>query len=103
MLNEAQTLRPQNVSLTGQSLATLLALVGAEHLDAETLRSKMKLDDEGFNSLIRWLETEGLVEIVIKFREGTYHSVSLTGRGERLLLSLLEQMCELPEFHRTGP
>jgi len=85
--------------LTSQSLAALLALVGSKRIDVDTLRSRMKLTNYGFGALLSWLQREYLVDVVSNLEgERVRERVELTERGEQVLLELLQNMCELPEF-----
>jgi len=88
------------VSLTGQSLSALLALAGAQRLGVDELRTRMRLSSRGFGTLLSWLQREYLVDVVSRL-DGyeVRETVVLTDKGEKLLLGLLEQMCELPELH----
>ncbi len=86
--------------LSGQSLVALLALVGTKRMDLETLRGRTRLSSPAFGQLLGWLQREYLVDVVStldgrRLDEG----VELTERGESVLLSMLEQTCELPELH----
>ncbi|HZW84850.1 MAG TPA: hypothetical protein VFE91_02975 [Nitrososphaerales archaeon] len=104
-MQETQTIDPSansppGVFLTSQSLSALLALAGARKLGVEELRKRMKLSSPGFGTLLSWLHHEYLVDLVSTL-EGyqVRQTVVLTDEGERVLVALLEQMCELPEFH----
>jgi hypothetical protein len=82
-----------------QSLAALLALVGAKRMDVETLRSRTKLAPFAFVSLLNWLQQEYLVEVITSQEgERVFQKVALTEWGETILVSLLERTCELPEM-----
>ena len=85
--------------LTAKSLSALLALAGSKTRGIEELRRKMKLTREGFAVLLALLQREYLVDVVSRL-DGYQVKVTvvLTDRGERVLLGLLEQMCELPEL-----
>jgi hypothetical protein len=86
--------------LTSQSFAALLALTGSRKMDIEGLRSRMKMTNDGFESLIYWLQREYFVDIVSTLEGDEIREVvELTTRGETVLVALLEQMCELPELH----
>lgn len=88
------------ISMTSEGLAALLALAGSRRLGAEELRRRMKLPSQGFGSLLSWLQREYLVDLVSSLEDRRVSSsIVLTDRGERVLLGLLENMCELPEFH----
>ena len=85
--------------MSAQGLAALLALAGSRQLDVAALRTRMRLDESGFNSMLDWLQREYLVDIVCRPGGGqAKETVELTDRGEAVLLGLLERMCELPEF-----
>ena len=103
MMQDARTMAPGLVSYGGmsaQGLAALLALAGSRQLDVATLRRRMKLDEQGFASMLDWLQREYLVDVVCRPEGGqAKETVELTDRGESVLLGLLERMCELPEFH----
>ena len=86
--------------LSGQSLVTLLALVGARRLNVEALRERTKLNPSAFGSLLGWLQREYLVDVVSAL-DGDHveEKVELTEQGEAVLVSMLEKTCELPELH----
>jgi hypothetical protein len=84
--------------LPGQSLAALLALVGAKRMDVETLRTRTKLAPFSFVGLLNWLEQEHLVDVMTSLEgELVFEKVGLTEKGKTILVSLLERTCELPE------
>jgi DNA-binding MarR family transcriptional regulator len=86
--------------LSGQSLVTLLALVGAKRMSVETLRRRINLTPQAFGSLLGWLQREYLVDIVSGLDGDQVEvKVELTERGESVLVSMLESTCELPELH----
>ena len=86
-------------ALPRQSLAALLALVGAKRMDVEALRTRTKLTALAFADLLDWLRRERLVDVVSSPRGGhLVEEVELTETGESTLISLLEMTCELPEF-----
>jgi len=85
--------------LSGQSLVTLLALVGTRRMDVESLRRRTKLTEHAFGSLLGWLQREYLVDIVSNLNGAEVEEkVELTEKGESVLVSMLETTCELPEF-----
>jgi len=85
--------------LSGQSLVTLLALVGTKRMDVETLREKTKLTHSAFGSLLGWLQREYLVDVVSTLNgDRVNEKVELTEKGEEALISMLEKTCELPEL-----
>jgi DNA-binding MarR family transcriptional regulator len=86
-------------NIPGQSLVTLLALVGTGRMDVEALRARTKLTPPAFGSLLRWLQREYLVDVVSS-PEGKAkgEEVVLTEKGEAALVSMLEETCELPEL-----
>ncbi len=86
--------------LSGQSLVALLALVGTKRMDLETLRRRTRISSPAFGRLLGWLQREYLVDVVSTLEGNTLdEGVVLTERGESVLLSMLEQTCELPELH----
>ncbi len=86
--------------LSGQSLVALLALVGTKRMDLETLRGRTRLSSPAFGRLLGWLQREYLIDVVSTLEGSTLdEGVVLTERGESVLLSMLEQTCELPELH----
>ena len=86
--------------LSGQSLVALLALVGTKRMDVESLRERTRLTPFAFGNLLRWLQREYLVDLVSNL-EGSdvEEKVELTEKGEAVLVSMLEETCELPELH----
>jgi hypothetical protein len=85
------------VHLTAQGLAALLA--GSRRLEMGQLGSKMRLTSGGTHALVAWLQRERLVDLVSSLDgDDDREAIVLTDRGESVLLGLLEQMCELPEF-----
>jgi hypothetical protein len=86
--------------LSGQSLVTLLALVGARRMNIEALRKRINLNPQAFGSLLGWLQREYLVDLVSTL-DGDHveEKVELTEKGEAVLVSMLEKTCELPELH----
>jgi len=89
---------PRDVQ-SGQSLVTLLALVGTKRMDVEALRERTKLAPLAFENLLGWLQREYLVDVITSL-EGNQvrESVVLTEKGEAALVSILESTCELPEL-----
>jgi DNA-binding MarR family transcriptional regulator len=104
MMQETRTIDPITeaggvVPLTSQSLTALLALAGPKQLDVSSLTARMKLDAKEFEALLSWLQREYLVDLVSSLEGQRVRThVVLTDRGERLLVNLLEQICELPEL-----
>ena len=102
-MQETTTLGPRNSVpwdvLSGQSLVTLLALVGTKRMEVEALRQRAKLTPLAFENLLEWMQREYLVDIITSL-EGTdvKESVALTEKGEAALVSMLESTCELPEL-----
>jgi len=102
-MQEATTVGPRNTRprdvLPGQSLVTLLALVGTKRMDVEALRERTRLAPFAFDNLLAWLQREYLVDVITSL-EGNHvkESVALTEKGEAALVSLLESTCELPEL-----
>jgi hypothetical protein len=85
--------------LSGQSLVALLALVGTKRMDVEALRGRTRLTPFAFGSLLGWLQREYLVDVVSSLNgDLVEEGVQLTEKGELVLVSMLEQTCELPEF-----
>ena len=103
MIQETQTRGPprrlRNGTLaTGMSLTALLALAGSRKLEVPELQARMKLTADGFEELLSWLQREYLVDVVASLEgDGVSETVRLTERGERVLIGMLEQTCELPE------
>jgi hypothetical protein len=86
--------------VSGQSLVTLLALVGTKRMDVAALRARTKLASVTFGGLLGWLQREYLVDVVSTCAEGRIEEkVALTEKGEVVLLRLLERTCELPELN----
>ncbi|MDE1858315.1 MAG: hypothetical protein KGI26_04500 [Thaumarchaeota archaeon] len=86
-------------ALPSQSLMALLALVGAQSTDLETLRGRTRLEPHAFVQLLGWLQREHLVDLITSLRvDFVEERLELTDRGEALLLGLLERTCELPEL-----
>jgi predicted transcriptional regulator len=86
--------------LTAQSLSALLALAGSKTRGVDEFRRRMKLTREGFETLLAWLQRQYLVDVVSTLQGyKVEEAVVLTDKGEHVLLSLLEQMCELPELN----
>ena len=84
---------------TTQSLVILLALAGSKRADVDELRRRTRLGQSGFENLLNWLQRRGLVEVSASIEgNGTAETLSLTEDGEAVLIRLLEQTCELPEF-----
>ena len=103
MMQETTTIGPASTSqwdlVSGQSLMTLLALVGARRMDVETLRHRTRLAPPAFEDLVNWLQGEYLVEIVSSLEgDQVKEKVALTERGEAVLVSMLESTCELPDY-----
>jgi hypothetical protein len=81
------------------SLTALLSLAGAKQLKVSDLQARMKLTSEGCDELLAWLQREYLVDVVSTLKGAEVaETVELTDRGERVLITLLEQTCELPEL-----
>jgi len=102
-MQEATTVGPRNAGpgelLSGQSLVTLLALVGTRRMDVEALRERTKLAPLAFENLLGWLQREYLVDVITSLEEEVVReSVVLTEKGEAALVSILESICELPEL-----
>lgn len=86
--------------VSGQSLVTLLALVGSKKMGIEALRERTKLTPVAFERLLHWLQRGYLVDVVSSLREGRIEErVELTEKGESVLVEMLEKTCELPELH----
>jgi hypothetical protein len=102
-MQEATTISPRAVVswdiLPGQSLVTLLALVGTKRMDVESLRKKTRLAPFAFDDLLGWLQREYLVDVITNLEgDQVKENVSLTEKGEAALVSILESTCELPEL-----
>jgi hypothetical protein len=103
LMQEATTIGPRNSVpwdvLTGQSLVTLLALVGTKRMDLDALRERTKLAPQAFEDLLAWLQREYLVDVIAGLEgDKVKENVSLTERGEAALVSMLESTCELPDL-----
>ncbi len=82
-----------------QSLVVLLALVGTNRMNVEALREKIGLDPGTFRDLLGWFQREYLVDIVSALDGAKIvEKAELTEKGEAVLVNVLEQTCELPEF-----
>jgi hypothetical protein len=69
-------------------------------MDVKELRERIRLTPISFGKLLGWLQQEYLVEVVSGLKgDEVSESVQLTDRGERVLVGMLEQTCELPELH----
>jgi hypothetical protein len=104
MMQETSTIGPVTTGpwdvLSGQSLVALLALVGTKRMEVEALRTRIKLTPFAFGNLLGWLQREYLVDVVSTLDgEHVEENVELTDKGESVLVSMLEQTCELPELH----
>ena len=85
---------------SGQSLVTLLALVGSKRMGVKALQERTKLSPFALGNLLGWLQREYLVEVVSSLEEDKVaENVRLTDRGETLLVCMLERTCELPDLH----
>jgi len=103
LMQEATTLGPRSSVpwdvMSGQSLATLLALVGTKRMDVEALRERTRLTPLAFEALLGWLQREYLVDVITSLDgDKVREDVGLTERGEEALVSMLERTCELPEL-----
>lgn len=103
MMQETRTIGPMNSVpwdiLSGQSLVTLLALVGTKQMSVEALRRKTRLTPEAFESLLGWLQREYLIDVISTLEGNRVEEEAvLTDRGETLIVSMLEKTCELPEL-----
>jgi DNA-binding MarR family transcriptional regulator len=103
-MQETTTVGPWNAVprdvLSGQSLVTLLALVGTKPIDVESLRERTKLAPIAFENLLARLQQEYLVDVVTSLEgDQVKESVMLTEKGEAALVNILEGTCELPELH----
>jgi len=103
LMQEATTVGPRNSVpwdlMSGQSLATLLALVGTKRMDVEALRERTKLTSLAFETLLGWLQQEYLVDVITSLDgDKVREDVGLTEKGEEALVSMLERTCELPEL-----
>ena len=102
-MQEATTIGPRDPDPldvgSGQSLVTLLALVGARRMDVEALRERTKLAPLAFENLLGWLQREYLVDVITSLEgDEVKEKVTLTDKGEATLVSMLESTCELPEL-----
>ena len=103
LMQEATTVGPRNSVprdvLSGQSIVTLLALLGTKRMDVETLRVRTRLAPLAFENLLSWLQREYLVDVITSLDgDQVKESVALTEKGEGVLVSILESTCELPEL-----
>jgi len=84
---------------TVQSLLAMLALAGTKRMDVESLRGRTRLTPRSFESLLEWLQREYLVDVFSSLEgDKVEEKVGLTEKGEEVLLSLLENTCELPDL-----
>jgi len=102
-MQEATTIGPRNAVpwdvMSGQSLVTLLALVGTKRMDVESLQERTKLTPLAFENLLGWLQREYLVDVITSLEGNEVkENVALTEKGEAALVSILESTCELPEL-----
>jgi hypothetical protein len=102
-MQEATTIGPRNTVpwdvLPGQSLVTLLALVGTRRMEVDALRERTRLAPLAFESLLGWLQREYLVDVITSLEgKEVKENIALTEKGEAALVSMLENTCELPEF-----
>jgi hypothetical protein len=103
LMQEATTVGPRNSVPwdvpSGQSLMTLLALVGTKRMDVEALRERVKLTPLAFENFLGWLQREYLVDVIATLEgDQVKESVALTEKGEAALVSMLESTCELPDL-----
>ena len=103
MMQEQSEVGPKSSSpwdlVPGQSLLTLLALVGSKQMYVEVLRESTRLTKAGFRNLLGWLQKEYLVDVVSTLSgDRVEEKVALTETGEEVLIRLLENTCELPEL-----
>ncbi len=85
---------------SGESLVVLLALAGARRMNLEAIRGRTRLGPRSFGRLVRWLQREYLIDVVSTlYGDVVEERVKLTEKGEAVLVSILENTCELPEFH----
>ena len=103
MMQETSEIGP--ISLTSrevvpsQSLIALLALVGTKTRNVAALQARTELNSADFGSLLGWLQSENLVDVMSTTAGGRIEEqVVLTERGEAVLVGLLERTCELPEL-----
>ena len=102
-MQEATTVGPRNSIprdvLSGQSMVTLLALVGTKRMEVEALRVRTRLTPIAFENLLSQLQREYLVDVITSLEgDQVKENVTLTEKGEEVLISLLESTCELPEL-----
>ncbi len=103
MMQEPTTISPRTKVprgvVPGQSLVTLLALVGTKRMDVEALRGRTRLTPHAFGGLLGWLQQEYLVDVITSLEgDKVKENVALTEKGESVLLNMLENTCELPEL-----
>ncbi len=85
-------------SPSGRGFAVLFALARTGHSDSGDLRARLGLREPEYDSLVGDLESKHLLAVSAKAEGRTVKlSLRLTERGEKELVRLLEQMCELPE------
>jgi len=83
--------------VSSQSFVVLLALARKPLTNGE-LGSALGANPAELGHLIDRLRRNGLVDPVNELGEvGASQALRLTNKGERVLLSEMEQMCELPE------
>lgn len=103
LMQETRTIGPVNSGprdlLPGQSLIALLALVGIRRMDVEAFRNRTKLTPSAFRNFLGWLQREYLVDVISTLEgDRIEERVQLTGKGEAVLVGMLEETCELPEL-----
>jgi hypothetical protein len=68
-------------------------------MDVEKLRSRIRLSPLAFRDFLLWLQQEYLVDVVSSLDgDRVSEQVELTEKGEELLVRVLENTYELPEF-----
>ena len=99
ILTRAPSRKLSGTLATSTSLTALLALAGSRRLEVAELQARMKLTAEGCEELLSWLQREYLVDVVSSLQGNVVNeTIQLTDKGERILIGLLEQTCELPEL-----
>lgn len=85
-----------NIPLGG--LRLLLALISSEGIEANSLRRKLNIEDQEYQSLVNALQRQYLVDVVSGLDGNVVHeTLRLTEYGEDVLTRLMEKTYELPE------
>ncbi len=83
---------------SGRGFAVLFALARSGRSDSGDLRTRLGLGEPEYDSLVGDLENRRLLTVSGRGEGRTVRlTLRLTEKGEKELVRLLEQMCELPE------